>query len=101
MQKYRRLCNFGLLEFVGRTFEHYVGNAESEDFVCLFKHLLGLRNIFIQVLTHARELCTLSREDISMFHQNKILIFMNTAANIRKFSIFYVTRLRITRMAAV
>ena len=70
MKEYRRLSNFSLFEFIGTTLEHYIGNREAENLVCLIKKSLRTRVIFIQVFSHSSELGSLTRENICFFHNS-------------------------------
>ena len=68
VEEYRGLRDFGLLELIGRTGEHDVRNAESEDFVGLLEKLLGNGNVVVEVFTHADSLGPLSGENVCMLH---------------------------------
>ena len=60
VQEHSGLRHLRLLQFLVRALEHDVRDAETEDFVCLFKILFGYRVLFVQVFSHAHELCALS-----------------------------------------
>ena len=60
VQEHSGLRHLRLLQFLVRALEHDVRDAETEDFVCLFKILFGYRMLFVQVFSHAHELCALS-----------------------------------------
>ena len=68
MQEDGRLRYFGLLQVSLCAFEHDIGNAEAESLVGLFEIFAGQRVVVIQRFTHARELGTLARENICVFH---------------------------------
>ena len=52
MQENGRLRHLGLLEFFGSAFEHYLGNLETEDFVCFVKQSLRFGVALIEVFAH-------------------------------------------------
>ena len=60
VQEHSGLRHLRLLQFLVRALEHDVRDAETKDFVCLFKILFGYRMLFVQVFSHAHELCALS-----------------------------------------
>ena len=53
VQEYGRLCYAGCFEVFRSTFEHYVGNPESKDFVCGFQEFLTLAAGLVEVLGHS------------------------------------------------
>ena len=60
VQEHSGLRHLRLFQFLVSALEHDVRDAETEDFVCLFKILFGYRVLFVQVFSHAHELCALS-----------------------------------------
>ena len=68
VQEYGRLCNLCLLEILCRALKHNISNTKTEYLVCLLKHCLCLGIVLIQLFTHSRELCALTWEYISLFH---------------------------------
>ncbi len=67
MDKDGGLCYFCLFEIFRCAFEHQVGDAEAEDFVCFFKEFAGFGVVVVEVFAHAYELGALPGENVC-FH---------------------------------
>ena len=68
MKKYGRLRNFRLLQVIFTTGEHNIRDTEPCDLIRLLKQLLRKSAILIKVLSHSRELRSLSWKNKRMLH---------------------------------
>ena len=56
MQKDSRLGDAGASKLPVRALEHEVGDAETEDGICLLKQVSGVQGAVIQFLAHSDKL---------------------------------------------
>ena len=74
VQEDGRLGHLGLLEVFGGAGKHQVSDTETDNLVGGLEHIATQFVIIVEILTHAYELSSLTRENISFFH---VLFFYN------------------------
>ena len=62
MYKNRRLGNLSLLEILGTSLKHHIGDPPSENLVRLLKQLFCKGLTLVQILAHTGKLGTLARK---------------------------------------
>ena len=68
MQENGRLGHLSLAQVLVSTFKHDIRNLELEDVVGFLEHVLGFRELVVQVLAHPYKLGTLARKNICFDH---------------------------------
>ncbi len=68
VEEYRGLGDACLLELFVSAGKHYVGDAETKDFVGTFKKLVRNGVVVVKIFAHADKLCALAGKNKCFLH---------------------------------